>query len=193
MNTRPNAKPRRHLQWLVSPRWFQASDMAELRAAFPRAAIIRLALITVALVAGLYFVTTRHFPDVASEVQWSALPEGLFGFLLFMAALCYGLTWCPRIITTTVHAIVIQHGLSNCIIPWQNLCEVSIRRDESGHRILRLQRIDRRPVPPFPLPDRISNDDFADFLRCIGRSGLLAVSDAGIPMPDLDEARDPEH
>jgi hypothetical protein len=173
---RPNAKPRRHLQWFVSPRWFHASDMAELRAAFPRAAIIRLALITVALVAGLYFVTTRYFPAVASEVRWSELMGGLFVYLVFMAALCYGLTWCPRIITVTAQAIVIQHGQSNCIIPWQSLCEVSIEHDESGRRILRLQRIDRRPVSPFSLPDRISNDDFADFLRGIGRSGLLAVS-----------------
>jgi hypothetical protein len=43
--------PRRPLHWFVSPRWFHAADMEELRAAFPRAAIIRLAIITVGLIA----------------------------------------------------------------------------------------------------------------------------------------------
>ena len=46
-------KTRRTLQWFVSPRWFHAADMKELRAAFPRAAIIRLAIIKGGLVAGL--------------------------------------------------------------------------------------------------------------------------------------------
>ncbi len=167
---------RRTLQWFVSPRWFHAADMEELHAAFPRAAIIRLAIITVSLITGLYFVTTRYFPDVASEVQWSNLTEGLIGFLMVMAALFYGLTWFPRLITINAQAIVIQHGQSFQHIPWRDLCAVSIEPDETGRRILRLQRIDRRSVPPIPLPDRISTDDFADFLRYIGRAGLLARS-----------------
>ena len=167
---------RHPLQWFISPRWFHAADMEELRAAFPRAAIIRLAIITVGLVAGLYFVTTRYFPDVTSEVQWSEMTGGLIGFLVVMA-LFYGLTWFPRLITVNAQAIVIQHGQSNRIIPWRDLCAVSIEPDETGRRILRLQRIDRRPVPPIPLPDRISNDDFADFLRSIDRAGLLAYTE----------------
>ena len=166
--------PRRSLQWFVSPRRFHAADMEELRSAFPRAAIIRLVLITGSLVAGLYFVTTWYFPDVASEVQWSKLAGFLIGFLVFMAAMCYGMTWFPRIITVNVQAILIQHGQSVQHLPWRDLCAVSIEPYETGHRILRLQRIDRRPVPPIPLPDRISNDDFLDFLRSIGRAGLLA-------------------
>ncbi len=166
--------PRRPLHWFVSPRWFHAADMEELRAAFPRAAIIRLAIITVGLIAGLYFVTTRYFPDVASEVRWPELSKRLIGFFVFMAAFCYGMTWFPRLITIKVQAIVIQHGQSFQHIPWRDLCVVSIEPDETGRRILHLQRIDRRSVPLIPLPDRISNDDFADFLRYIGRTGLLA-------------------
>ena len=170
-----SAHPRRCLQWFVSSRWSRADDMKALRAVFSRTVVVRLVLVTALLVAGLHFGTTRYYPEIAAEVRWPELTGCLIVCLAFMAAVIYGLTWIPRLVNVNASEILIQRGQAAQHIPWQLVRAVSIETGKDGRRVLLVERIDRRSPPVFlPISDRISDADFADFLRHVGRASLFA-------------------
>ena len=168
------AKPRRCLQWFVSPRWFHAADMAAVRAELPRSAVIRLVLVTALLVAGLHFGTTRYYPEVAAEVNWPEIIAGLALFLALMAAVIYGLTWLPRLVNINADEILVQQGQGFWRIPLSMLRAVVVERDDFGRRFLRLERTDDAATPPpMPISKRVSDADLAAFFERIGRASLF--------------------
>ena len=150
------------IQWWVPIRYQIGQARRELPIVFPARVLVRLGLVTIAIVCAASYFLPKALPDL--EVDWVAMALKCMGCLFAILAMCCVVAIVPPLITISQKGITITQGQHTRRFTYCELAELRLETGSEPWAMLILRPRQRQKNSTYPVSASVSLDSLRRML-----------------------------